>query len=59
MAVIILAVGVKGLLHGKIIPACFAIIGALTLLPRVNKYVVHVPIPIGGTLIAIGMIMTQ
>jgi hypothetical protein len=49
--------GMKGLQHGGIIPALFTIVGGLTLLPRVNKYVVYVPIPVGGTLIAIGMLM--
>jgi hypothetical protein len=49
--------GLNAIVQGVVLPGIIDIIGGLMLLPVVNRYIVHVPVPVGGAVVAIGVLM--
>lgn len=49
--------GIKGAINGEIIAGLIVILGGASVLPVVNRYIIYVPVPVGGTLIALGILM--
>lgn len=46
-----------GVINGQILPGFFGMLGGASLLPIVNRYIIYVPVPVGVTLILLGILM--
>ena len=57
LGILFVMFGLNAILQGVVIPGIIDIIGGLTLLPVVNRYIIHVPVPVGGAIIAVGVLM--